>query len=155
MAARRAWQRLRIERRSPFGDTPSSVEEVVDVENTVLEQITEAASCGDKLEGVAGLDVLRENEDGGPRVPAPDLGRRAHALVLVVRRHAHVNDGEIRLVLGDDRHQGFGVAHPGEDHVPGILEQSCEPLAKQDGVLRDHDPHGISASIRVPAPRGL
>ena len=146
---------LRIERRSPFGDTPSGVEEVVDVENTVLEQITEAASCGDKLEGVAGLDVLRENQDGGLRVRSPDLGRRVHALVLVLGRHPYVDDGKIRLVLSDDGHQGLGIAHPCDDLMSGILKQSCEPLTKQDGVLGDHDPHGISTSIRVPAPRGL
>jgi hypothetical protein len=99
--------------------------------------------------------VLRENEDGGPRGPTPDLGRRVHALVLVIGRHPYVDDGEIRLVLSDDGHQGLGIAYPCDDLMSGILKQSCEPLAKQDGVLRDHDPHGISASIRVPAPRGL
>ena len=104
---------------------------------------------------MAGLDVLREDEDGGPRMRPADLSRGAHALVFVVGRHAHVDDGEIRLVLGDDGQQRLGVAHPRDDLVPGILEQSREPLAQQDGVLRDHDPHGISASIRVPAPGGL
>ena len=53
----------------------------------------------------------------------------AHALVLVVGRHAYVDDGEIRLVLGDDGEQRLGVADPCDDLVPGILEESCEPLA--------------------------
>src|SRR5438094_6958833 len=79
----------------------------------------------------------------------------AHALVLVVRRQADIDDGEMRLVFGDDGEQRLGVAHPCNDLVPGILEQSREPLAQQDRVLGDHDPHGISASSRVPAPVGL
>ena len=86
---------------------------------------------------------------------AADVGGGAHALVVVVGRHAHVDDGEIRLVLGDDGEQRFGVAHPRDDLVPGVLEQPREPFAQEDGVLGDHDPHGISASIRVPAPGGL
>ena len=107
------------------------------------------------LESVARLDMLRENEDGGARVLSPDVGCRAHTLVLIVGRHPHIDDRKIRLVLGDDGQQGLGIADPRDDLVPGILEQSREPLPEQDGVFGDHDSHGISASIRVPTPGGL
>jgi hypothetical protein len=39
--------------------------------------------------------------------------------------------------------------------VSRILEKTRKPLAQKNGVLCDHDPHGISASIRVPSPGGL
>ena len=84
---------------------------------------------------------------------AADLGGGAHSFVVVVGRHAHVDDGEIGLVLGDDDEQRVGVADPRNDLVAGVLEQAREPLAQEDSVLGDHDPHGISASSRVPAPR--
>ena len=81
--------------------------------------------------------------------------RRSHPLVLVVGRHPHVDDGQIGLVLGDDGEQRLRIPHPREHLVPGVLEQTREALAEENGVLGDHDPHGSSASIRVPAPRGL
>ena len=74
-----------------------------------------------------------------PGVRAADLGRRLHALVLVGRRHAHVDDREVGLVLGDDGQQRLGVADARDDLVAGVLEQPREPLAQEHGVLRDHD----------------
>jgi len=76
----------------------------------------------DELEGVAGLDMLREHEYGGARVGPADFCGCAHALVFVVGRHAHIDDSEIRLVLGDGSHQRIGLADPRDDLVPGILE---------------------------------
>ena len=38
---------------------------------------------------------------------------------------------------------------------PCVLEQARDALAKEDGVLGDDYPHGISARIRVPRPGGL
>ena len=58
-----------------------------------------------------------------------DLRRRLHALVLVGRRHAHVDDREVGLVLGHDREQRLGVADARDDLVAGVLEQPGEPLA--------------------------
>ena len=64
---------LRIQRRPALADAPGGIEEVVHVEHTLLEQGPEAARP-DQLEGVAGLDVLREDEDCGVRVVASDVG---------------------------------------------------------------------------------
>ena len=99
--------------------------------------------------------MLREDEHCGLRVVAADLGGGAHPFVVVVGRHAHVDDGEVGLVLGDDDEERVGVADPRDDLVAGVLEQAREALAQEDRVLGDHDPHGISASSRVPAPGGL
>ena len=80
---------------------------------------------------------------------------RARALVVVVGRHAHVDDREVGLVLADQREQRVGVAGAPDDLVAGVLEQAGEALAQEDGVLGDHDAHGSSTAIRVPAPGGL
>ena len=76
------------------------------------------------------LDVLREHEDGRLRTQAADLGGSPHALVLVGRRHANVDDREVGLVLGDDREQRLGVAHATDDLVHVVLEQAGEAFAE-------------------------
>ena len=58
-------------------------------------------------------------------------------------------------MLADEREQRVGVAGAPDDLVAGVLEQPGEALAQQHGVLGDHDPHGSSTAIRVPAPGGL
>ena len=86
---------------------------------------------------------------------AADRRCRARSLVVVVGRHAHVDDREVRRVLADEGEQHVGVAGPSDDAVARVLEQPRETLAQQHGVLRDHDAHGSSTAIRVPAPAGL
>ncbi len=84
-----------------------------------------------------------------------DLDGRAHALVLVGRRHPDVDDREIGLVLGDGGEERLTVADTRDHGVAGVLEQSCESLAQEHGILGDHDSHGIATSTVVPPPRGL
>ena len=87
-----------------------------------------------------------------PGWQAADLDGGPHPLVLVGRRHAHVDDREVGLVLGDDGEQRLGIADASEHRVPGVLQQPCEPLAQEHGVLGDHESHGIATSMRVPSP---
>src|SRR5947209_6263571 len=61
----------------------------------------------------------------------PDLGRSAHPLVLVGRRHTDVDDGQVGVVLGDDGEQGVAVPDPRDDRVPGVLEQAGQALPQQ------------------------
>ena len=58
-------------------------------------------------------------------------------------------------MLADQRQQRVGVPRPADDLVARVLEQAGEALAQQHGVLGDHDAHGSSTAIRVPAPGGL
>ena len=62
---------------------------------------------------------------------------------------------EVGRVLADEREQHLGVAGAPDHLVAGVLEQAREALAQQHRVLGDHDPHGSSTAIRVPAPGGL
>ena len=56
--------------------------------------------------------------------------RRAQALVGVRRRHAHVDDRDVRLVRADLAQQVLGVAGLAGDLEAGVLEQPHEPLAQ-------------------------
>ena len=138
----------------PGGDPPRRVEEVVNVEHAVLEQIAEAAAGGDELDDVAGLDVLGEHQHGRAGMLATDLGGRAGPLVVVVGRHAHVDDREVGRVLLHERQQRVRVSGAADDLVPVVLDQAGQSLAQERGVLGDHDAHGSSTSIRVPPPVG-
>ena len=104
---------------------------------------------------MARLDVLGEDEHGGAGMRAADLRRGARPLVVEVGRHADVDDGEVRRVLAHQRQQRVRVARPPDHLVAGVLEQPGEALAQQHRVLGDHDTHGSSTAMRVPAPAGL
>jgi len=93
---------LGVERRAAVADAFRRLEEVVDVEHAVLEEIAEAAAGADERDGVAALHVLGENEHRRVGMEPADLHGRQHPLVLVGRGHPHVDEGEIRLVLGND-----------------------------------------------------
>ena len=69
-----------------------------------------------------------------------DLLRRDEPFVRVRRRHADVDDGDVRRVGTDLQHQLVGVARLAHDLETGILEQARDALAQQDGVVGEDDP---------------
>ena len=112
----------------PSDDAPRGVEEVVDVEHAVLEQVAEAAAGGRPARRCGASRCAGRGPARRSRVRSADLGRGARALVVVVGRHADVDDGEVGRVLADEREQRVGVAGPADDLVPGVLEQPGEAL---------------------------
>src|SRR4051812_10370381 len=154
LAADQRGDDLRVECRPAGGDARGRVEEVRDVEDAVLEQVAEAA-LGGEPDGARQLDVLREHEHAHVRVCGADPARRADPLVGERRRHADVDDRQVRLVLAHRAAQAVGVVHGGGDLVPGVLEQAGQPVAKQRLVLCDHYSHGSSAVTTVPPPTAL
>ena len=84
-------------------------------------------------------------------MPRAGLDRRADALVGEARRQAHVDDRQVGLVAGDDAQQALAVLGLGDDLDLALAQQRDEPFAQQRVVLGDHDPHGSSATIVVPA----
>ena len=108
----------------------------------------------DQAEGIAGLDVLREDEDARLGKARADLRGRDEPLVGVGGRHADVDDGT-----------SGGASSTTESSAPSsclaadieslVLQQACQPVADERRVVGDHDAHGISATIRVPPPCGL
>lgn len=96
----------------PHGDPAYRVDELLGVEDAVLEEIADpAVPVGEQLARIQLLHMLGEHEDGKPR-PCPPRGERAlQPLVRVGRRKADVDDGDVRLQLG----QGLGEFGPGLD----------------------------------------
>ena len=87
----------RVERGAALADAPHRRDELVDVGDAVLEQVADAlGALGEELERVGGLEVLREHEHAGLRVLLADLRRRPQALVGLRRRHADVDDRDVR-----------------------------------------------------------
>src|SRR5439155_382035 len=100
------------------------------------------------------LDVLGEDQDAEAGMAAAGLDRGANPLVGEARRQPHVDDRQVGLVAADDPQQPVTVLGLGDDLDLVLAEQRDQALAEQQRVLGDHDPHGSSSSIVVPAPRG-
>jgi hypothetical protein len=53
-------------------------------------------------------------------------------------------------VVLDGADEGVAVAHGRDDLAARVGEEPRDAFSKEDGVLRDHDPHGMSALTMVP-----
>ena len=139
-AADEAVDDLGIERGAAGRDAFDRLDEVGDVPHAILEQVADSRGVvSDELEHVRRLDVLREHEYGDRRVRAPDLRGGDQPVVRVPRRHADVDDRDVREVGADLEEQVVGVPCAADDLVPRVLEQRCDPLAQQRVVVGDHD----------------
>src|SRR3954451_2910186 len=135
---------------------PHGVGELVGVRDAVLEQVADAlGGLGQQVHRVGRLEVLGEDEDGGARVSRADLARGAQALVGVVGRHADVGDHDVRVIASDLEQELLGVVGLADDLEAAALEDTGEAFAHEDGVVGDHDPHGISSRSVVPPPGRL
>ena len=148
---------LGVERRAAGGDPAQRVHELVGIGHAVLEQVAEPLRVlGEHARGHAGLDVLREDHDRRAGAPRADLVRRTQSFVGVRRRHPDVDDRDLRERARRPRSAAPRASPACAAHLdPGLLEQRHDPLADEQVVVRDHDPHGSSAVIVVPAPGGL
>ena len=130
----------RIERRAAVRDAAHGRAELLEVGDPVLEEVADA--LGARLEQrhrVAGLDVLREEQDADVGMPLADLARCDEPLVGVRRRHADVDHGDVRLVHRDVAQEvlrGAGLRH---DLEARLLEKPRDPLAEEDRVVREDD----------------
>ena len=88
-------------------------------------------------------------------MPAAQLARGLEPFVGVRRRHADVDDGDVRRLVLHLAEELLGVAGLADHLEPRLGEEAGDALPKEDGVVGDHDPHGISALSTVPNPRGL
>ena len=146
----------RVDRRAAAADAPDAVEKVVDLEHAVLEQVAESlCALGEERQRVLRLDDLREQEHGGLRAEGADLARGPRPFVRVRGRHAHVDQRDVRPLAGDGVEERAGVAELRCDLEAAVCQDVGQALPQQDGVLGDHDPHGITASTRVPPPERL
>jgi hypothetical protein len=111
-------------------------------------QVTDAARpAGQQLDGVALLDVLREHQHGQSRDLLAGTDRGSQAFVGERRRHADVDDREVRPVFLDRAEQVFAVVHRRRGFDALVREQPLQTGSQQDGVLSDHYPHAGSPSV--------
>ena len=145
---------LGVERGAALADAPHRVHEPLDVGDAVLEQVADAlGAVREQLERVPLLDVLRQHEHAGLRLPLADRGGGAQALVGVGRRHADVDDGDVGLVRRDLAQQVLGVARLADDLDAGLLEQPRDALAQQHRVVGDTTRMGSPPARSCPARR--
>src|SRR5262249_31081168 len=134
---------LRVDYGAPGRDAADGADEVVDVEDAVLEQVTDALGLfGEQLHGVRRLDVLREDEDATRGVARPDLARRPQSFVGERRWHRNVHDRQIRLVGADLEQQIVDIGALADHDEALILEERRKAFAQEERVLGDHDPQG-------------
>ena len=85
-----------------------------------------------------------------------DLDRRAHALVVVGRRHADVDDREVGLVLGDDGEQRLGVADAARrPRGPASSSRPARPSRSSTVSSAITTRTAAPPRSRVPPPGGL
>jgi hypothetical protein len=87
------------------------------------------------------LDVLREHDDAEIGVALAERQRGLHPLIGERGRHPDVDQCHVSAERAGAANEVFGVVGL-RDHVESLLaENPDEPLAKQQRVIRDDQPH--------------
>src|SRR4051794_8445614 len=146
----------RVHRRTARGDAFEGIDELVSVEHTLLEQVSDAAGAvGKEFAGVELLDVLRENQYRKARDFVARGKGCAQAFVRLSWWHPDVDDGDV----GPQLQQGFERLRSGargrDDLVAVRLDQSDDPVAEQVEVFGYKDSHGTTILTLVGPPTGL
>jgi hypothetical protein len=90
-------------------------------------------------DGVAGLDVRREEQDRGGRVAVADGDRGLEALGPVVGRHSDVEDGHVWTLAVDQLERARRVPSLPGDLEPLVDEEVREPRPEQDRIVGHDD----------------
>jgi hypothetical protein len=84
-------------------------------------------------------------------VSGADLARGVDAFVGVRGWHADVDDRHVRLRAGNEPQRFGRVARQADDLMPRLGEQAGNALARDERVVGDRYPHGISIVATVPS----
>src|SRR4029450_12137747 len=103
----------------------------------------------EEAQGVAGLDVLRQDQDADLGMLSPDGLGGDQALIGMGRRHADVDQGHVRAGQAHLGEQALGVLGLGDPLDAGVAQQPDDSLAGEHGVAGHDYPHGSSAWSRV------
>src|SRR4029453_1605382 len=109
----------------------------------------------EELECMTRLDDLREKKEADGRVLVADRLRRACSLVRLRRWHPDIDDRDVWFCAPDCGLERASVRRLRHHFEAAIREDAREPLPEEDGIVGDHDSHGISPTTRVPPPGGL
>ena len=93
---------LGVDHRTAAGNRADGVDQLAPLGEPLLEQVGPALGPAvEQAQRVAGLDVLRQNDDADIWVAGAQFGCRPDPLVGAGRRHADVGQHDIRRVLVD------------------------------------------------------
>ena len=130
---------LGVQRAAARGNTVYGVDERGDVSDALFEEVADAfGAVSDEVQRVGLLVVLREHEHAHVGKPAAQLGGGDQPVVLVPRRHLHVDDDDVGTVRKRLSPQIIGIAGLGDDIATAFGEQAGETFAQQHVVLSDH-----------------
>src|SRR5215210_1876910 len=108
-----------VARRTAGGDPFPCGEEVLDVVDPVLEQITHTLGrVSEQPHREPKLDVLREDEDADRRMVGTNLQSSPQAFVAMRGRQADVHDRNVRRVTADEQEQPLGRLARADDIEP-------------------------------------
>jgi hypothetical protein len=133
---------FRIDHGATPRDPPDGVGKVVEIIDSILEEIADATcAVGDQAEGEGRLDVLRQDQDPdrGP-VLGPNGFRSAQPFVRVCGRHPDVNQGDVGSMGADRVQELTGLAHLGHDREACLGEQAGDPLTEEERVVGEDEP---------------
>ena len=151
---------LGIHRRPAAGDLPHRVDELVDVEDAVLEQVSDPAGpVGEQFACVELLDVLRQDEHGQAGYLGAGLDRGAQPLVGERRRQPHVDHGDVGPLGDQSPQQGRAVVDRLDDLEVVGFEQADQPVPEEGEVFGEDGAetgaHGSTIASLVGPPGGL
>ncbi len=127
---------LWIDRRAAARHPPNRVEQLIDVGDPVLEQITDAGpTIGEEAHGMGRLDGLRQDDDRRRRGRGQQRLRRPQPLVREGRWHADVHDRDVGPARRDQIEQRGRIAHGADDLEPTVPQHAGDAFAQQDVVL--------------------
>lgn len=113
-------------------------DELINVGDTALEQVTGPFTGGEQVHRMLHLDVRGEDQDGDLRELSPDSATDVETLSGLTGRHADVNDGECRLVPSNGGEQLLGVGALINHLEAGPTQQTRETFAQQHVVFREY-----------------
>src|SRR5690625_1725151 len=147
---------LRVEDRAPCSYPAHRLDELGDVGDSVLEEISDrSVAAREQLARVQLLDILREHEDGKVGSRRTSVDRGAQSLVGECRRHTYVDDGDVDLGFGERLRQRRRIVDGSDDLELVRLEHAGEPISQEGEVLGDDNTHGNSMVTVVGPPAGL
>ena len=128
-----------IDDRAAAADPCHGVEEVVELADAALQEVTAPAAGCEQRHRLGDFDVGREDQDRRVGEFLADHPRSLQTLRPMIWRHANVHDRQIRPELAHESHQLRSVTGLADDLVPAALEQAREALPHQHVILSDDD----------------
>jgi len=137
-AAEQAGHDLWIDRGFAAADASDRGEELAQVTDAVLEQVSDASRCAaEQVEGVVGLHELREDEYAHICVLGADLLCGFEALDRVGGGHADVEQNDVRPAARHNLGKARRLGRLPHDVEAAALEHADEPFAEEERVVGD------------------